>query len=139
MSILGDDGLAVLEAANNGPVTGYGVAYEPVQVEGFIEHTKDRIIASVKIIDAAEQNMKVKRRAYDHAFAHAMTTAPGPEYARKAAATLAAEGAKADADDAEIAFHHAQREARSLEKELFAWQSILNSVRATYNATGGRG
>jgi hypothetical protein len=124
---------------NNGQVTGYGVAYNPVQVEGFIEEVKDRIIASVKIIDDAEQDMKAKRRAYDHAFAHAMTSFPGPEYVRKASATLAAEEAKKDADNAEIAFHHAQREARSLEKELFAWQSILNSVRATYNATGGRG
>ena len=123
---------------HNGQVTGYGVAYNPVQVEGFVEETKDRIVASVKIIDDAEQDMKAKRRAYDHAFAHAMTSFPGPEYVRKAAATLAAEEAKADADDAEIAFHHAQREARSLEKALFAWQSILNSVRATYNATGGR-
>jgi hypothetical protein len=28
--------------------------------------------------------------------------------------------------------------ARSLEKELFAWQSILNSVRSMWNATGGQ-
>ena len=45
---------------------------------------------------------------------------------------------KVAADEAEIAFHHAQREAGSLEKELFAWQSILNSVRSMWNATGGR-
>ena len=130
--------MSTLEAVGNGRVTGYGVAYNPLQVEGFIEETKDRINASVKIIDDAEQDMKAKRRAYDHSFAHAMTSFPGPEYVRKASATLAAEEAKEAADNAEIAFHHAQREARSLEKELFAWQSILNSVRATWNATGGR-
>ena len=130
--------MTTLESASNGQVSGYGVVYNPLQVEGFIEQTKDRIIASVKIIDDAEQDMKVRRRAYDHAFAHAMTSFPGPEYVRKAAAALAAEEAKEAADTAEIAFHHAQREARSLEKELFAWQSILNSVRATWNATGSR-
>jgi len=111
---------------------------DPVKVEALIEDTKDRIAASVVIVDEAEQDMKTCRRVYDHKFASAMRDATGPEYVRKAEATIAAMQAKEEADLAEVAFHHAQREARSLEKELFAWQSILNSVKAMWNATGSR-
>jgi hypothetical protein len=111
---------------------------DPVQVEDLIEDTKDRIAGAVLIVDEAETAMKTARRAYDHEFARAMLAADGPEYMRKAEATQVAMTEKETADEAEIAFHHAEREAKSLEKELFAWQSILNSVRSMWNATGGR-
>ena len=110
----------------------------PAQVEDLIEDTKDRIAEAVLIVDEAEAAMKAARRAYDHEFARAMLASDGPEYLRKAEATEVAMAEKVAADEAEIAFHHAQREAGSLEKELFAWQSILNSVRSMWNATGGR-
>jgi hypothetical protein len=111
---------------------------DPAKVEQLIEDTKDRIYAAVLIIDDAELEMKARRRDYDHEFARAMVTAEGPEYLRKAEATMMAMPEREAADDAEAAFHHAERENRSLEKELFAWQSILNSVRSMWNATGGR-
>lgn len=111
----------------------------PAQVEALVEDTSERIAAAVLIIDQAETEMKAARRAYDHEFARAMLTADGPEYIRKAEATMVAMPEKEAADRAEEAFHHAERESKSLEKELFAWQSILNSVRSMWNATGGRG
>jgi hypothetical protein len=111
---------------------------DPVKVEALIEDTKDRIAAAVLIVDEAEAAMKARRRDFDHEFSRAMVTAEGPEYLRKAEATMVAMPEREAADDAEIAFHHAEREARSLDKELFAWQSILNSVRSMWNATGGR-
>ena len=111
----------------------------PAEVEALVEDTKDRISDAVLIIDQAETAMKNARRAYDHEFARAILAAEGPEYIRKAEATMVAMPEKAAADQAEEAFHHAEREAKSLEKELFAWQSILNSVRSMWNATGGRG
>lgn len=111
---------------------------DPAKVEALIEDTKDRIAAAVVIIDEAELEMKARRREYDHEFSRAMVSAEGPEYLRKAEATMVAMPEKEAADNAEAAFHHAEREARSLEKELFAWQSILNSVRSMWNATGGR-
>ena len=40
------------------------------------------------------------------------------------------------AENAEIAFAHAQRTARALEKELAAWQSINTNVRAMWGAAG---
>ena len=39
-----------------------------------------------------------------------------------------------EADIAEIAFKHAERTAKALEKELMAWQSINSSLRAMYSA-----
>ena len=102
----------------------------PAQVEALVEDTKDRIADAVL--------MKTARRAYDHEYARAILAAEGPEYIRKAEATQVAMAEKEAADEAEIAFHHAQREAGSLEKELFSWQAILKSVTAMWNATGGR-
>ena len=114
---------------------------DPFEVEKFIEQTKDALGDAVMIMDGAEQAMDEARRDYDKAFAKALLAAPGPQYQRTAAATLDDEVDKAKEayDIAKRAFHYAERESKSLEKELFAWQSILNSVRATYNATGVRG
>ena len=111
----------------------------PAQVEALIEDTKDRISDAVLIVDQAEEAMRAARRAYDHEFSRAVLSAEGPEYLRKAEATQVAMAEKEAADEAEIAFHHAQRDAGSLEKELFSWQAILKSVTAMWNATGGRG
>jgi hypothetical protein len=110
----------------------------PAEVEALIEDTKERIADAVLVIDQAEKAMKDARRAHDHEFSRAMLSAEGPEYLRRAEATMVASAEKETADLAEIAFHHAVRENSSLEKELFAWQSILNSVRSMWNATGGR-
>ena len=113
----------------------------PAQLEDLIEDTKDRIADAVLIGDQAEEAMRAARRTFDHEFARAMLAATvGPEVTlRKAEATMVAMPETEVADQAEEAFHHAQREASSLEKELFAWQSILNSVKAMWNASGGRG
>jgi len=116
----------------------YDTIRDPAEVERYIEETKDRIAGAVQIIDDAELDMKARRRAFDHEFARAMLAAEGPEYLRKADATQVAMPEREAAENAEAAFHHAEREARALEKELFAWQSILNSVRSMWNATGGR-
>ena len=113
--------------------------HDPTEVEKFVEETKDAVGDAVDIIEQAEKNMDAKRREYDRAFAKALLNAPGPQYQRSAQATLDADQEKEEWDIAKLAFHHAQREAGSLEKELFAWQSILNSVRSMWNATGGRG
>jgi hypothetical protein len=113
---------------------------DPAEVERFVEETKDAIGDAVMIMDGAEKHMDETRRDYDKAYASALLAAPGPQYQRAAHAVLDenVDKAKDAYDVAKRAFHYAEREARSLEKELFAWQSILNSVRATWNATGGR-
>jgi len=113
---------------------------DPAEVERFVEETKDAIGDAVMIMDGAEADMDEMRREYDKAYARAILNAAGPQYQRTAIATLDDEVDKAKEayDIAKRAFHYAERENKSLEKELFAWQSILNSVRSTWNATGGR-
>jgi len=113
---------------------------DPAEVERFVEQTKDAIGDAIDILDRAEQDMDDRHRDYDKAYAKALLNASGPQYQRTAIATLDDEVDKAKEawEIARRAFHYAERENRSLEKELFAWQSILNSVRATWNATGGR-
>lgn len=113
---------------------------DPAEVERFIEETKDALGDAVMIMDGSEKEMDERRREYDKAYAKALLAALGPQYQRQARATLDddVDKAKEAYDIAKRAFHYAERENRSLEKELYAWQSILNSVRATWNATGGR-
>jgi|SRR5271165_251528 len=115
--------------------------HDPTEVEGFVEQTKDALGDAVVIMDNAEKAMDETRRAYDRAFAGAILNAPGPQYQRTAIAALDDEVDKAKEayEIAKRAFHYAERESKSLEKELFAWQSILNSVKSMWNATGGRG
>ena len=113
---------------------------DPAEVERFVEETKDALGDAIVIMDGAEQEMDDRRRDYDKAFAKAILDTPGPQYQRTAVATLDddVDKAKEAWEIAKRAFHYAERENKSLEKELFAWQSILNSVRSTWNATGGR-
>ena len=123
--------------AEHAPV--YGDVHNPADVEQKIEETKNRIAAGVKIVTGSEKTMKAKKRDFDNAWAFAIKKAEGPEYMRKADATIATMPHREEADNAEIAFKHAVRTADALDKELFAWQAILKSVCAMYNATGVRG
>ena len=110
--------------------------HDPAAVEQKIEETKNRIAAGVKIVTGCEKEMKRKKRDFDLAWSYAIKKADGPEYLRKADATIATMPHREEADNAEIAYKHATRTADALERELFAWQSILNSVRAMYSAAG---
>jgi len=114
--------------------------HDPAEIERFVEETKDAIGDAVAIMDGAEKDMDDRRREYDKAFARAILDAPGPQYQRNAIAALddGVDRAREAHEIAKRAFHYADREMKSLEKELFAWQSILNSVRSMWNATGGR-
>jgi collagenase-like PrtC family protease len=115
-----------------------GDIHNPADVENKIEETKNRIAAGVKIVTAAEREMKARRRDFDLAWAYAIKKAEGPEYLRKSEAAITTMPHREEAENAELAFKHATRTADALERELFAWQSILNSVRAMYNAAGVR-
>jgi hypothetical protein len=112
--------------------------HNPASVEQHIEETKNRIARGVKIVSAAEEVVKAKKRDLDLATAYALKKAEGPEYLRKAQATIDTMPRREEAENAELAFKHAQRQADALDKELFAWQAILKSVVAMWNAAGGR-
>jgi len=123
-------------SAEHAPV--YGDVHNPVDVENKIEETKNRIAAGVKIVTAAEKAAKKARAEFDFEFALAIGRATGPAVNHKYQATIATIEYRKIAEGAEIAFRHAERTAHALEKELYAWQSILNSVRDMYNAAGAR-
>jgi hypothetical protein len=126
----------VSAAAEHVPV--YGDVHNPADVEVKIEETKNRIAAGVKIVTAAEREMKAAKRAFDLAWAYAIKNADGPEYLRKSEAAIATMPHRENADNAEIAFKHAERTATALEKELYAWLGILKDVTAMYIAARAR-
>jgi len=108
----------------------------PVDVERKIEEVKNRIASGVKVVTAAERDRKAKKREFDLAWAHAFKRAEGSVEDRKQQAVIDSMPHREAADNAEIAFKHAERTAEALTKELFAWQSINNTIRAMYNAAG---
>ena len=81
--------------------------HDPASVEAKIEETKNRIAAGVKIVTAAEREMRAKKRDFDLAWAYAMKHTEGPEYLRKAEAAIDTMPRREEADNAEIAFKHA--------------------------------
>ena len=108
--------------------------HNPVDIERKIEETANRIARGVSVVTAAEREAKAKRRAFDLAYAHAYKKAEGPAHERRYTADILSMSQREEADNAEIAFKHAERTAKAAEKELFAWQSIGSSVRAMYGA-----
>jgi len=119
-------------------VTEQRSVHDPVAVEQKIEETKNRIAAGVRIITEAEKKAKTARTKFDFEYALAMGRATGPATGHRYQATVDTIEFRKMAEGAEIAFKHAERTAHALDKELFAWQSILNSVRSMFNAAGVR-
>lgn len=113
-----------------------GYVQNPADVERKIEETKNRIARGVSIITEAEKAAKAARTTFDYEYALAFGRAEGPETSRKYLATAATIELRRTAEALELAFKHAVRTGDALDKELFAWQSILKSVSAMFNAAG---
>lgn len=111
----------------------------PADAERWIRETANRIAKGVAVVTAAEREAKAKRRAADLAYAHAYRNCDGPVHMRRYEADIVSMPHREAAEIAEIAFRHAERTARALEKELMAAQSILASIRAMYSAAGVSG
>lgn len=109
---------------------------DPVTAERKIQEVSNRIARGVGIVTSAEREARDKRRLFDLAFARAYKQAEGPAHERKYTAEIEAMPHREAADIAEIAFKHAERTAKALEKELFAWQSINGNLRAMFNSAG---
>lgn len=112
--------------------------HNPASIEQHIEQTVNRIAKGVKVVTDAERNARERRRAFDHAYATAYAQSESAAHVRKYEADIATMAQRKDAEDAEIAFRHAERQAKALEKELIAWQSINSNIRAMYGAAGVR-
>ena len=112
----------------------HGDVLSPPDVEQKIQETSNRIAAGVKIVTGCEKEMKARKRDFDLAYAHAYKNAEGSIKDREYAADIKTMPFRETADNAEIAYKHANRTADALEKELFAWQAILKSVNAMLGA-----
>lgn len=111
--------------------------HNPVDSERRIQDVSDRIAKGVAVVTRAERAAKEKRRLFDLAFAHAYKRAADePAHERRYSADIATMGQREEAENAEIAFRHAERTARALERELGAWQSVNSNIRTMYGAAG---
>ena len=110
----------------------------PVDAERKIQELSNRISKGVSIVTAAEREAKAKRRSFDLAYAQAYKRAEGSIKEREYDADITTMPHREEAEVAELAFRHAERTAKALEKELMAWQSINSSIRTMYNTAGAR-
>jgi hypothetical protein len=108
--------------------------HNPAAIEQKIEEIANRIAKGVSIVTVAERDSRAKKRDFDLAYAIAYKESGGPAHERRYTADIETMALRADADNAEITFKHAERTAKALEKELLAWQSINGNVRAMYGA-----
>jgi hypothetical protein len=110
--------------------------HNPVDVERHIEETANRIAKGVSVVTNEERLSRDKKRAFDLAYAYAYKKAEGSIKEREYTADIQTMPHREEADNADIAFRHAERTAKALEKELFAWQSINSNIRAMYGSAG---
>ena len=108
----------------------------PVSAERKITELSDRIANGVRVVTNAERESRKAKRDFDLAYAYAYKKAEGAAHLRKYEADILTMAQRETADTAEIAFKHAERTAKALEKELLAWQSINSNIRAMYGAGG---
>lgn len=108
----------------------------PVDVENAIRTVTDRMARGVGICDERYRAWLAADRAYDRAFAAAYMAHEGPAHERKYGAELATTAEREARDLADAAYRYADRQARVLENELRAWQSVGASLRAMYGVAG---
>jgi len=108
----------------------------PVDIETAIRETSNRIAKGVGICDERYRAFLDADRAYDAAFATAVCNFDGPAWRAKYEAELATKKERAARDVADAAYRYADRQAKALENELRAWQSVGASTRAMYSVAG---
>lgn len=108
----------------------------PVDVEKAIREVSERIAKGVKICDEHYRRFLDADRAYDAAFAKAYLEHQGPAHEKKHGAELATAQQRQARDVADAAYRYVERQARALDSELRALQSVGASVRAMYSVAG---
>jgi hypothetical protein len=108
----------------------------PVEVETNIRTISDRIAKGVSVCDQRYRDFLAADHQYDLAYASAYLAADGPQHERKYRAELATAGLRQARDVADAAFRYADRQAKALEAELRAMQSVNASIRAMYQVAG---
>jgi len=108
----------------------------PVDVEAAIRATAQRIANGVKVCSETYAAFLTAEREYDQAFARAYMRHDGPAHEKRYAAELATAVEREAKDTADAAYRYADRQAKALDTELRAWQSVGASVRAMYATAG---
>lgn len=108
----------------------------PVQIETHIREIANRIAAGVQACTDAYTEFMDAERAYDLEYARAFLAATGAQYERKYKVEVTTYEARQRRDVAEIAYKHADRQAKAAESELRAYQSVGASIRAMYSVAG---
>jgi hypothetical protein len=111
----------------------------PVAVEQAIRDLSNRISNGVRVVSDRHRDFLDADREYDQAYARAYMAADGAAHERKYTSELATKAERERRDAADVLFRYADRQAKALENELRAWQSIGASVRALYSAPQGVG
>jgi len=113
-------------------------AWNPVEIEERIRNVSGRIAEGVSVCDKRYRAHLDALRTYDAAFARAYLAHNGPAHEKKYEAELATQDERRTRDEADALHRYADRQARALENELRALQSVGASIRSMY-ATAGRG
>jgi hypothetical protein len=108
----------------------------PVEVETAIRAISDRIAKGVSVCDQRYRDFLTADHQYDLAYASAYLGATGPQHERKYHAELATARLRQARDVADAAYRYADRQARALEAELRAMQSVGASIRQMYAVAG---
>ena len=109
----------------------------PRAVEEAIRECANRIANGVKVCADRYAAFLAADHACDLAEARAYLAATDrPAHERKYLAVVATEQERAARDVADAAYRHAERQAKALDAELRAWQSVGASLRAQYGVAG---
>lgn len=108
----------------------------PVSVEQGIREVAERIARGVRVVSDRYAAFLDAERGYEQAFARAYMAHDGPAHERKYAAELATASERQGRDRADVAYRYADRQAKALESELRALQSVGVSIRSMYGAAG---
>lgn len=108
----------------------------PVAIENAIRGVSDRIAKGVTVCSDLHAQFLAAENAYERAHARAYLAHNGAAHERKYGAILATTAEKDALDVADVAYRRADRQARALESELRALQSVGASVRGMYGVAG---
>ena len=108
----------------------------PVDIEKRIRELAYGIARGVQICSDAYAAFLKADREYDRAYAKAFLRATGSVDTRKQQTELDTVAERDALDVADVAYRYADRNAKALESELRAYQSVGASVRAMYNVAG---
>ncbi len=109
---------------------------DPVAIEQAIRECANRIAKGVSVCANTYSAYLDADRMYDRAYARAYMEHDGPAHEKRYAAELETGGERAERDEKDAAYRYADRQARALEAELRAWQSVGASVRSMYGVAG---